>query len=125
MAAATRRWRAMLRRSASSWSARRAASHMASIWAMVGADGSVIMLESAWAMEGYSVVSGRVRRVLQAPSEPAKRYVMYKHDSQDQMSKKEKPTAEQRTERFGMRASPSVIKRIDEWRRQQPDLPSR
>lgn len=50
---------------------------------------------------------------------------MYKHDSQDLMSKKAHPTSEQRTERFGMRASPEMMKRVDEWRRQQPDLPSR
>jgi hypothetical protein len=34
------------------------------------------------------------------------------------------PTEEQ-TERFQMRVSPAFLRLVDEWRRQQPDLPSR
>ena len=34
------------------------------------------------------------------------------------------PTEEQ-TERFQMRVSPSFLRLVDEWRRKQPDLPSR
>jgi hypothetical protein len=32
---------------------------------------------------------------------------------------------EEQTERFQMRVSPSFLRLIDEWRRRQPDLPSR
>jgi hypothetical protein len=32
---------------------------------------------------------------------------------------------EEQTERFQMRVSPSFLRLIDEWRRKQPDLPSR
>jgi hypothetical protein len=32
---------------------------------------------------------------------------------------------EEQTERFQMRASPTFLRLIDEWRRKQPDLPSR
>jgi hypothetical protein len=32
---------------------------------------------------------------------------------------------EEQTERFQMRVSPSFLKTVDEWRRKQPDLPSR
>jgi hypothetical protein len=32
---------------------------------------------------------------------------------------------EEQTERFQMRVSPSFLKMIDDWRRKQPDLPSR
>jgi hypothetical protein len=34
-------------------------------------------------------------------------------------------TEEEQTERFQMRVSPSFLKLIDDWRRKQPDLPSR
>jgi len=33
--------------------------------------------------------------------------------------------AEEQTERFQMRVSPSFLRMVDEWRRRQPDLPSR
>ena len=32
---------------------------------------------------------------------------------------------DEQTERFQMRVSPSFLRLIDEWRRKQPDLPSR
>jgi hypothetical protein len=32
---------------------------------------------------------------------------------------------EEQTERFQMRVSPSFLRLIDDWRRRQPDLPSR
>jgi hypothetical protein len=32
---------------------------------------------------------------------------------------------EEQSERFQMRVSPSFLRLIDEWRRKQPDLPSR
>jgi len=32
---------------------------------------------------------------------------------------------EEQTERFQMRVSPSFLRLIDDWRRKQPDLPSR
>jgi hypothetical protein len=32
---------------------------------------------------------------------------------------------EEQTERFQMRVSPSFLRLIDEWRRKQPDMPSR
>jgi len=41
------------------------------------------------------------------------------------MAKKIKSPSEQRTDRYQMRVSPTFIKEIDDWRRQQPDLPSR
>lgn len=31
----------------------------------------------------------------------------------------------QKTERFGMVVEPEFLEKIDHWRRQQPDLPSR
>jgi len=34
-------------------------------------------------------------------------------------------TDEEQSERFQMRVSPSFLRTIDEWRRKQPDLPSR
>ena len=34
-------------------------------------------------------------------------------------------TEEEQTERFQMRVSPSFLRLIDDWRRKQPDLPSR
>jgi len=33
--------------------------------------------------------------------------------------------AEEQTERFQMRVAPSFMSAIDDWRRKQPDLPSR
>ncbi len=32
---------------------------------------------------------------------------------------------EEHTERFQMRASPAFLRLVDDWRRKQPDLPSR
>jgi hypothetical protein len=34
-------------------------------------------------------------------------------------------TDEEQSERFQMRVSPSFLRLVDEWRRKQPDLPSR
>jgi hypothetical protein len=41
------------------------------------------------------------------------------------MSKKAKPLLEPQDERFQMRASASFLREIDEWRRQQSDIPTR
>jgi hypothetical protein len=37
----------------------------------------------------------------------------------------EQPRPERQSERFNMKASPEFLARLDEWRREQPDLPNR
>jgi hypothetical protein len=50
---------------------------------------------------------------------------MYTLASQEQMAKKVRPPEDQRSGRFQMRVSPNFLKVIDDWRRKQPDIPSR
>ncbi len=41
------------------------------------------------------------------------------------MAKKAKPLSQQQTEQFLMRTSKEFLQSVDDWRRQQDDLPSR
>lgn len=41
------------------------------------------------------------------------------------MAKKTKPLSQQHTKQFLMRASDEFLQKLDDYRRQQPDLPSR
>jgi hypothetical protein len=41
------------------------------------------------------------------------------------MAKKTKPLSQQQTEQFLMRTSKEFLQSVDDWRRQQDDLPSR
>ena len=49
---------------------------------------------------------------------------MYTHGCQGPMPEKDQPAGEQ-TERLQLRVSKGFLKVLDDWRRKQPDLPSR
>jgi hypothetical protein len=73
---------------------------------------------------GLSMLWVRVGEVLQAPPWPVIYADMYVRDGQALMRKKVERIVEH-GERFQMRASKTFFELLDNWRRQQPDIPGR